>query len=786
MPWSTSRAAQRVAIVACTALVLVFAGLSWFAVLTKSPTMDEPLHITGAFVHVFTHDDRINPEDPPLWKYWAMLLQHRDALHVARDDEVFGATLADTGYEAIYSVRALFLTPGVDFNRVIDAARFMMLLLGVALGTTIAAWGWKLGGATTALVATALYALDPNFIAHTPLVKNDVAISLCFILIALLACSVGRRARTWNVALLALACGAAAATKFSGVLAGPIVLLIFIARVAMGEPWNVFGRTLTRRAGKSLVAAGILGVCLMASALVIWASYGFRFGPTRVPFDRLNLRSQVEATKRNLFFLGHDQRYPSDSELASMPDPLIVRAVIFAERHELLPQPYLYGFLFTYQSSLVRSTYLLGRQSVVGWWYYFPLAMLFKTPLVTLAVFVLAVFSLFWQKHEVRAFERAWSLTCLSIPIFVYGAGALTTHLNLGLRHVLPLYPFFYLLVGVVTHSLIERMVVARRIAIVLLAALCDRDVEPVSELHFLLQHHRAAVSAWTPERFQSRLGAGSAGAVCVAAAESGGCAAVPGVFRIGAAVAIRHRIRSRAGRLLPGARQRAMAGTARRRGRHQRPDAAGHRAASQPAEVLRPVQSPSATRDSRGINLPVRCSPAAAAAAVRGNPGADFHVHRWFGRRLALVLLGDPTTLAPATHPARPIAFVGATSFRSPGRRSMTACSLSVRTGRSSRSAPSRAFRFLPMLSVAMSEARRSCPDWSIRTATSAAHPAATARRRSSPIAVPWMRSTSATPGCRRLKRAGSPPSTSCPAPAICSPDRRFTSSCAICRTRR
>jgi hypothetical protein len=39
-----------------------------------------------------------------------------------------------------------------------------------------------------------------------------------------------------------------------------------------------------------------------------------------------------------------------------------------------------------------------------------------------------------------------WSALCLVIPVIVYGLSALTSNLNLGLRHVLPLYPFLYLL----------------------------------------------------------------------------------------------------------------------------------------------------------------------------------------------------------------------------------------------------------------------------------------------------------------------------------------------------
>jgi hypothetical protein len=373
---------SRTPLVAAAALLLLFGTISWFAVATKSPTMDEPLHITGAYLHVFARDDRINPEDPPLWKYWMMLPQRAGSMRIDRDDDIFRTALTNIRYESLYSVHALFLTPGVEFDRIVRQSRFMMLLAGMALGGMIAWWGWQLRGGVGALVATALYALDPNFIAHAPLVKNDVAISLLFLVIAMLAWHVGCRARGWNVAVLALACGAAVATKFSGVLVGPMILLILTVRVALPEPWLAFGRSLNGRGSRALLAAAVLALCAIASVGVIWATYGFRFGPTPNVSDRLDMQLQIDATKRYLLFLSHDQRYPSPGELASMPDPLVVRAVTFAERHRMLPQPYLYGFLFTYQSSLVRDAYLLGRQSVVGWWYYFPLAMLFKTRLL--------------------------------------------------------------------------------------------------------------------------------------------------------------------------------------------------------------------------------------------------------------------------------------------------------------------------------------------------------------------------------------------------------------------
>ena len=65
---------------------------------------------------------------------------------------------------------------------------------GPELGVLIAWWGWKLGGAIAAIAAATLYCLDPNFLGHGGLVKNDVLMSLVMFGMMYLAWRVGIRA----------------------------------------------------------------------------------------------------------------------------------------------------------------------------------------------------------------------------------------------------------------------------------------------------------------------------------------------------------------------------------------------------------------------------------------------------------------------------------------------------------------------------------------------------------------------------------------------------------------
>jgi hypothetical protein len=127
--------------------------------------------------------------------------------------------------------------------------------------------------------------------------------------------------------------------------------------------------------------------------------------------------------------------------------------------HKLLPQSWLYGFLYTYATTRNRESFLLGATNRSGWWYYFPLAVLFKTPVVTLllAFGVGGVALAKWLARQRTIDESdhtpgvadAWTAACLIIPPGVILLSAMTSNVDIGLRHVLAIYPFLYIGVGV-------------------------------------------------------------------------------------------------------------------------------------------------------------------------------------------------------------------------------------------------------------------------------------------------------------------------------------------------
>ena len=78
--------------------------------------------------------------------------------------------------------------------------------------------------------------------------------------------------------------------------------------------------------------------------------------------------------------------------------------------------------------------YLLGQRSTSGFWYFYPVVLAVKTPL---ALLVLAGAALWWILRDSARIRRHW-------PVLAFTAGillvALFSRINIGVRHILPVY----------------------------------------------------------------------------------------------------------------------------------------------------------------------------------------------------------------------------------------------------------------------------------------------------------------------------------------------------------
>jgi hypothetical protein len=293
-------------------------------------------------------------------------------------------------------------------------------------------------GAGVAFLALFLFAFEPNILAHGALVTTDVGLS-CLLFAAVYAFYRWVKQRsTVRLAACAAITGLVLATKHSGLLVFPVLFVLAAVEVARcyvkAEPQNERATKAGICGRQTLRFLGAFAVIAVISVTILWAFYGFRYKAR--PGD-------LQITP------------PTAAFLAGLHQPSEARLIGFAERHHLLPESYLYGLTDVANLSHEgRPAYLLGKLYPQGRWFYFPAAFAIKS---TLGFLLLLVLVLLVAAKGIRGSGLRREILFLTIPPLIFLAAAMASKLDIGLRHILPVYPFLIVLVAAGAWSLAKK-----------------------------------------------------------------------------------------------------------------------------------------------------------------------------------------------------------------------------------------------------------------------------------------------------------------------------------------
>lgn len=475
----------------------------WILAVSASPRMgvtaDEILHLTAGYSYWEYNDYRLQPENGTLaMRASALPLLAMDLKFPVLDTENWKHSFVpDIGREFFYGL-------GNPLDRMLLAGRAMTALFGVFTLWLVWRWSSRLFGATAGLVSLALAAFCPALLAHGGLVTSDMALTAC-LLAAVTAFWRVIHVVTWGrLAATVLAGGAVLLAKMSGVLAAPMLAVLLILRwlrpvplvVQLGGPT----RWVRSRVRTAAVTLGLTLALAAGSIVLLWAGYGFRF-------EGFN-RTRSEAT--SYFFswpqILDEEAIPDNAERLGVkshlmdpptgPHPTAMTRLIGTLRdHRLLPEAYLWGFAHTYKYSKSRSAFLDGDYRSDGWPQFFPLAFLYKTTLPALGLIALGTGALAATAFRGGPRLRRWLHRALPLLALgaIYWASAIAAHLNIGHRHILPVYPVAYILAGAAAFWLLRipaaragRWLVGATLALHAFAALNARP--------FFLSYFNAAV----------------------------------------------------------------------------------------------------------------------------------------------------------------------------------------------------------------------------------------------------------------------------------------------------
>ncbi|PAW79406.1 MAG: hypothetical protein B9S32_02365 [Verrucomicrobia bacterium Tous-C9LFEB] len=416
-------------------LLLAAYAMAMFGVSHKSVTFDEIGHLAGGYGIWLKDDYRLVPDNGNLSQRWAALpsLWRNDRFPSTNQDEWHVSN--------VYNIAdQLFFQVGNDADSLLYSGRAMMALLIVATGAIVYVWSRSLFGAVGAVVSVALFAFCPTILAHGPLVASDMMVSFFFLAAMGALWRVLHRVDGWNVALSAVALAGLFLSKISGVLIIPMGLMLLLVRLRNPEPLAVQGmekHPVRRMSAKLLIFGGVILAQVIVVWLLIWAAFGFRYS--------------AFATGT----YGIDRLFPGGWEYALAKPGFVSDVVSWLRIGQWFPESYLFGAAMVSRMSGARQSFLNGEFSIVGFKNFFPYAFSVKETIPFLIVLGLAVAAFIWairQKSsaEARAYfwGRLYATAPLSILIFFYGAFSLTSNLNIGHRHLLPLYAPIFILAG--------------------------------------------------------------------------------------------------------------------------------------------------------------------------------------------------------------------------------------------------------------------------------------------------------------------------------------------------
>ena len=373
---------------------------------------DEIVTFLPGYASLTTGDFRLTYEHPPLSKYIAAV-----PLLFLKPDLPLDHPAWREANSPVLGLHFLYHNR-VDAERIIFWGRMGIVACACLLGIFVYQWASRLFGKVSGLMALFLFCFCPNMLAHAGIATSDMA-AACFIFIAV--CSLWcfcRRPNRPRLLLVAACLALAQLSKFSAVLLFPVYLILYCAAYLSPSAFPalrafVHGECTGRgRAYRLLSAAVPLIVIFCGAAVVIWAAYRFETAPLSTLITELP-RGAGRLVPRRLLGL-------------PCPAPSFARGLLFQVEHAAEGHP----------------AFLMGRYSTTGWWYYFPVAFLIKTPVATLILLVLSLV----------LFRRArtdWGNEYFVIlPPLIFFTACVLGKVNIGLRYILPVYPFLFLFIS--------------------------------------------------------------------------------------------------------------------------------------------------------------------------------------------------------------------------------------------------------------------------------------------------------------------------------------------------
>jgi 4-amino-4-deoxy-L-arabinose transferase-like glycosyltransferase len=445
-----------------TIMLLLMLGSSW----EDSLTFDEPAHIAAGYAYLRFRDARLNYEHPPLLKMLAAI----PLLPLSPQFPLTSSAWQEAN-NGQWETAFLFLyRSGNDPHRLAALARLGPIALTVLLGFVLFLWTRRWAGSGPALLTLFLFVFSPTILAHGRLVTTDVAAAFGVTLAGFAFIPFISTPGQKTALLSGLALGVALLCKFSTFLLVPFMAALTLLWMGL-TPQRIY---------RYLFGLVIIGISATLLVLLFYLWTTTHYPPERQLRDTYIALYWVEdgpagrignESIEDYFTLLRQDRtrdlracvglHPAQNgrRLRRCPADL---AIFLADKPLLRAWGhYLYGLVWTLNRAGAGTAaafpfYFLEEVSVSGQPLYFPIVYALKEPLplhlltaTALGLALIRLWSSAWglqaglnwlRSHPAETFMLGW--------IALYWSITINANLNIGVRHLLPVFPFTFALVS--------------------------------------------------------------------------------------------------------------------------------------------------------------------------------------------------------------------------------------------------------------------------------------------------------------------------------------------------
>jgi hypothetical protein len=452
-------------------LALVFFIFASSAIKGKTNTTDEPSHLVRGIMLLKTGDYRLNQHHPILFN---VINSVPAVLNPRLKTESLQSENWQQAKKDEMTINLIKINGGT--NEFAENILYFPRLSMIFIVSIFLIWFYKFAletfGFIPALTATLSLVLSPTLLAHGALVTTDAPAMVTIFLgtWALYRYLFSKGKNSW-LGVFILLSFIALITKYTAVFAAFLWIAILVHH-------EIF--VMKKTVLKALLTPIIV---ILSWLLLLTGAYGFHFMTIR------------EVGYNNPFFDAATLDFLSGVGKGFKPFniPEFLTNIYYNVNFPF-PQ-YIRGFMDNVIKHDIygHKTYLLGEFSQSGWWYYFPVTFAVKE---TISFVLLTLGSILYMGIRLVKASMRGKLKYDPMYVFIAVPGflfilSLFSSINIGIRHLLPLFPFIALGIGVMAGDIIRR---SRAGARMLVAFLTISILSVVSQFPHYIEYFNEAV----------------------------------------------------------------------------------------------------------------------------------------------------------------------------------------------------------------------------------------------------------------------------------------------------